>query len=214
MPPWLPIGGALWFASMEDARTPELVEDLALGAFRLVKEKLGFELDFTPDTLPVLDHYLDQLREDDGGTPDEKVVALVGPCAGAYFGEVVRRALPGLRWHCPPDDYARWRIEASDVFLCFNPIGVALEALHRTALADWNAHIALLPNEQDLVNASLEATGPVREDDFYRLAVRFEVLEQALHVLRSRADTRGERRTFGPEVYAAAVDGKEASVEA
>ncbi len=198
---------------MDADRTPEAIEDLALGAFRLVKEKLSFELDFTPDTLPVLDHYLQQLRDEDGEEPDPKVVSVVGPCAGAYFGEVVRRALPGLRWHCP-DDYEEWRIEASDVFLCFNPIGVALEALHRAPLADWNAHFALLPAEQEIVNTSLDATGPVREDDFYRLAVRFEVLEQTLHVLRERSQSRGERRSFGPEVYAAAVDGKPAGAEA
>lgn len=198
---------------MDEDRAPNAIEDLALGAFRLVKEKLGFELDFTPETLPVLDHYLQALRDEDDGAPDEKIVSLVGPCAGAYFGEVVRRALPGLRWHTP-DDYEAWRLEAADVFLCFNPVGVALEALHRATLSDWNAHFALLPAEQELVNASLQATGPVREDDFYRLAVRFEVLDQTLHVLRDRSEKRGERRSFGPEVYAAAVDGKPAGADA
>ncbi len=198
---------------MDDEHAPDVIEDLALGAFRLVKEKLDFELDFTPDTLPVLDHYLTELLKEDEGEPDEKVVSLVGPCAGAYFGEVVRRALGDLRWHCP-EDYEGWRIEAADVFLCFNPIGVALEAMHRGPLADWSAHFALLPGDQAIVNASLEATGPVREDDYYRLAVRFEVLEQSLHVLRERDKLRGEHRTFGPEVYAAAVDGTASGAEA
>ncbi len=199
---------------MSDERAPEVVEDLALGAFRLVKEKLGFELDFTPETLPVLDHYLERLREDDGGAPDEKVVAVVGPCAGAYFGEVARRSLPGLRWHCPEGDYQRWRLEAVDVFLCFNPIGVALESLYGASLGDWSAHYALLELDQAAVDASLEVTGPVREDDFYRLAVRHEVLEQTLGVLRERARGRGERKTLGPEVYAAAIDGAQAGGKA
>lgn len=199
---------------MDDERPPEVVEDLALGAFRLVKEKLGFELDFTPETLPVLDHYLEQLHDEGEGGPDEKVVALVGPCAGAYFGEVARRSLPGLRWHCPTDDYQKWRLEGVDSFLCFNPVGVALEALYRAPLGDWNAHYTLLASEQEIVDASLEATGPVREDDFYRLAVRHEVLEQTLGVLRELARHKGERKSFGPEVYAAAVDGAEAGAKA
>lgn len=199
---------------MSDERAPEVVEDLALGAFRLVKEKLGFELDFTPETLPVLDHYLERLREEDGGTPDEKVVAVVGPCAGAYFGEVARRSLPGLRWHCPEGDYRRWRLEAVDVFLCFNPLGVALESVYRASLGEWSAHYALLEADQAAVDASLEATGPVREDDFYRLAVRHEVLEQTLGVLREQARRRGERKALGPEVYAAAIDGAEAGGKA
>ncbi len=203
---------ARYGSSMDDA--PAVVTDLALTAFRLVKEKLGFELDFTPETLPVLDHYLEKLREEDGGTPDEKVVALVAPCAGAYFGEVARRSLPGLRWHVPEDDYRGWRLEATDAFLCFNPIGVVLEALHHASLGDWHAHYALLASDQAIVDRSLEATGPVREDDFWRLSVRHEVLEQTLGVLRELSRQRGERKSFGPEVYAAAVDGAESGAKA
>ncbi|HEY8429984.1 MAG TPA: DUF6278 family protein [Sandaracinaceae bacterium] len=199
---------------MDDDRAPQVVEDLALGAFRLVKEKLGFELDFTPETLPVLDHYLQVLRDEDGGNPDEKVVALVGPCAGAYFGEVARRSVPGLRWHAPPDDYQRWRLEAVDAFLCFNPVGVVLESLYRAPLGDWHAHFGLLASDQAIVDSALEAAGPVREDDYYRLSVRHEVLVQALDVLRELARRRGERKTLGPDVYAAAVDGAEASNKA
>lgn len=199
---------------MTDERAPDTVEDLALGAFRMVKEKLGFELDFTPETLPVLDHYLDLLREEGEGRPDEKAVSVVAPCAGAYFGEVARRSLGALRWHLVDADYPRWRIEAEDVFLCFNPIGVALEALYREPIADWSAHFTLLPGDQKIVNASLESTGPVREDDFYRLAVRHEVLEQALSVLGELARRKGERTRFGPDVYAAVVDEKDAGTQA
>jgi hypothetical protein len=197
---------------MSDA--PDVAEDLALGAFRLAKEKLGFELDFTPETLPVLDHYLEQLRQEEGEEVDEKLVAVVGPCAGAYFGEVARRSLPGLRWHCPKDDYQRWRLEGVNAFLCFNPIGVALEALYRAPLGDWNAHYTLLASEQEIVDASLEATGPVREDDFYCLSVRHEVLEQTLLLLHELARQKGERQTFGSDVYAAAIDGAEAGAKA
>ena len=192
-------------AMNDDDRAPEEVEDLALGAFRMVKEKLAFELDFTPETLPVLDHYLELLRQEGDGVPDEKVVSVVAPCAGAYFGEVARRAFPNLRWHLAKDDYPRWRLEAVDVFLCFNPIGVALEALYRETVAEYAAHFTLLPAEQDLVNSSLESTGPVREDDYYRLAVRHEVLDQALSILGELARQKGERTRFGPEVYAAVL---------
>lgn len=190
--------------------TPPVVGDLALGAFRLVKERLGFELDFTPETLPVLDHYLAQIRDEDGGTPDEKAVALVGPCAGAYFGEVARRSFSGLRWHCPEGDYQAWRLEGERVFVAFNPIGVALEALFGKAIADWNAHFTLLPEQRALVEGALERAGPVREQDYFRLAVRHEVLEQTLVVL-DRAAGEG---AFGAEVYASVVDGDASEIEA
>ncbi|GAB5544648.1 MAG: hypothetical protein RLO52_38115 [Sandaracinaceae bacterium] len=194
--------------------TSDAVEDLALGAFRLVKEKLGFELDFTAETLPVLDQYLIDLRDEDGGTPDEKVVALVAPCCGAYFGEVLRRTLPDLRWHTPKDDYQRWRLEGERVFISLNPIGAVLEALYGKALADWAAHLALLPGDRDAVTRSLEATGPVREEDFHRLAIRHEVTEQALDVLAGlRAGSEGPL-DLSPEVYASLLDDKRPSVDA
>jgi hypothetical protein len=200
----------------DDDRAPEAVEDLALGAFRLVKEKLGFELDFTPETLPVLDHYLTLVREEDAGEdgPDAKVVSLVAPCAGAYFGEVARRSLAGLRWHCPTDDYPRWRIEAAHVFLSFNPIGMALEALYLDALADWSGHFSVLPAEQEVVDRSLASAGPVREEDYYRLAVRHEVLEHTLDVLTELTRQKNERTTFGPDVYAAALDHESSNAKA
>lgn len=189
-----------------------VVEDLALGAFRMVKEKLGFELDFTPETLPVLDHFLRELRED--GAPDDKAVAVVGPCAGAYFGEVVRRSLGGLRWHHPGDDYQRWRLEGVEVFVAFNPIGAALEAIYGEALADWEAHLSLLPDQRAIVEESLAATGPVREDDFHRLAVRYEVLDQSLALLDELGRRSGEPRTFGPDAYATLLDARPAKIDA
>lgn len=195
---------------MADSGAPDVVEDLALAAFRMVKEKLAFELDFTPDTLPVLDHYLRTLADEDRGKPDEKVVSVVGPCAGAYFGEVVRRGLDGFRWHCPSDDYQKWRLEGTHVFLSFNPIGAALEALYDETLSDWSAHLSLLPAQRDAVTRSLEASGPVRGEDFHRLAIRYEVLEQALGVLHAI----GNGEPVEPEVYALVVDGRPSDVEA
>jgi len=163
---------------------PKVIEDLALGAFRLVKEKLQIDLDFTAETLPLLDHYLLNLAGEDGRL-DEKIVGVVGPCAGAYFGEVARRTLPELQWQLPDDteSYADWRIEGVRAPLSFNPIGVALEAIHGEALAEWNAHLSLPAAERAAVDQALAQAGGVREDDFFRLAVRHEVLEQALAVL-------------------------------
>jgi hypothetical protein len=194
-----------------EERGSDPVEDLALAAFRMVKEKLAFELDFTPETLPVLDHYLRELRAEG---IDEKVASVIGPCAGAYFGEVVRRSLPGLRWAATGDDYAKWRIEASHVFMCFHPIGMALEALYGEPLDGFASHVAVLPGDRDAVDRSLDAAGPVRDDDFVRLAVRHEVIEQTLSVLTAQEQQRGEPRTFGPDVYDATIGIGEPGIEA
>src|SRR5262245_1038843 len=86
---------------------PPEVADLADASVRYVNDALGLRRDCPPETLPILDHYV---RERGRGAKDE-VGALIAPAAGAYFGEVVRRVLPGARWHCPPGDHRRWRLE-------------------------------------------------------------------------------------------------------
>ena len=45
------------------------------------------ELDYTQDTLPILDHYISIIPD----RTSEDVLGLVVPMLGAYFGEVVRR---------------------------------------------------------------------------------------------------------------------------
>lgn len=168
--------------------TPDVVEDLALGAFRMVKERLAFELDFRPETLPVLDQYLLDLRADDEGMPDEKILGVVAPCVGAYFGEVCRRSLSSLEWTETPDEYRDWRVSGAAGGVTFNPIGVALEALAREPVPGWAGHYTVVKELRAAVESSLAHTGSVREDDFFRLAVRHEVLEQTLSVLGRQAN--------------------------
>ena len=59
---------------------PAEVGDLAESCVRFVHDALGMTLDYTPDTLPILDHYL---RDRARGTSEE-VLDLLAPAAGAY----------------------------------------------------------------------------------------------------------------------------------
>jgi hypothetical protein len=179
---------------------PPVVLDLADSCVRFVKRALSIELDYTPDTLPILDHYLREAH----GIEREEILNLVAPAAGAYFGEVVRRQLGPGRWHWVSDDFGECRIEFDRCFLSFNPIGSALEAVLGEEAEGYGSDLSLLPEDQGLVRDSLERTGEVREDDYYRLAVRFEVVEQVVGLLVEKAIARDElSRRFGPEVYAA-----------
>jgi hypothetical protein len=180
--------------------TPPVVLDLADSCVRFVKRALRIELDYTPETLPVLDHYLREAQ----GTDREEIISLVAPAAGAYFGEVVRRQLGPSRWHWVSDDFAEVRIEFDRCFLSFNPIGSALEAVVGNEVEGYGSNLSLLAEDEGLVRDSLERTGEVREDDYYRLAVRFEVIEQVVALLVEKAISKDElSRRFGPEVYAA-----------
>jgi hypothetical protein len=180
-------------------RAPDVVGDLAESCVRYVEAAVGVKLDYTQETLPVLDHYVRLVPEAAG----EQVLGLLAPMIGAYYGEVVRRHLPGARWHAPADAYQEWRIEFAGCFLHFNPIGIALEAVLRQEAEGYGAHLAMLDRDKGAVIAAIDVLGEVEEDDYYRLAVRFEVLQTAYEVLMSDRESR--ERTLGPEVYEADV---------
>ncbi len=185
-----------------ERNAPPVVLELASGCVRFVQQAVGLELDFTAETLPVLDHYV-QLAEPER----DELLELLAPTAGAYFGEVVRRTLGPARWHAPEADYQRFRIELEDCFLWFNPVGVAIEAILVEPADGWSAHLSLLDEDRPEVEAALERLGEVPEDDYYRFATRYEVLSQVATLLRARAARAGaSSRRFGPDVYAAAID--------
>src|SRR5687768_14075470 len=91
---------------MSHTRTPPpgAVHDLAERAVDYVRRSLGLVLDYSPETLPLLDHYL-------AAVPDDKIeaVALCAATAGAYFGEVARRTLGG-EWADIEGDPTSWEL--------------------------------------------------------------------------------------------------------
>lgn len=159
---------------MDSSTQHDLIGDLALACVRFVKQTVGIELDFSQDTLPVLDHYLRQI----GTEAKSEVIGLVAPAAGAYFGEVVRRHLEDGHWHCPGEDYEQWKLEFSKCYLEFNPIGMALSAIVGGE-ADLPTHLHTRATQTTRLEAAIAGLGEIREDDFYRLAIRFEVIETA-----------------------------------
>jgi hypothetical protein len=181
---------------------PHIVLELAASAFRMVKQTLKIDLDFTPDTLPLLDHHLQAARAEAEKSADLR--DLLATSAGGYFGEVVRRHLPFARWHVEENDFARWRIEFGHVFLHFNPVGVAHEALRGEDVPDWQAHLEVLPSDKSLLEQALARMGEIEADDYYTLSVRFEVLSQVVAALEAAQVARGEvGRRFPREIYRA-----------
>jgi hypothetical protein len=181
---------------------PETIRSLAEGCVRFVKQALGIELDTTPETLPILDHYLERAREEDARQRDQ-VLGLVSTSAGAYFGEVIRRSFPNARWHLGDvGDPTSWRIEFEHVFLAFNPVGMAREAILEKESRDWNAHLEVLESDRKAISESLERVGAVSDEDYFRLAIRHEVIDHVVSVLESIAQAKGESdRHWSPEAY-------------
>lgn len=182
--------------------TEARVLELAAACVSYVHRAVGIELDFTPDTLPILDHYLASVLA--GGDEKPEITDLVVCSAGAYFGEVLRRSLGHMRWHVDEADPSGWRLELEHVFLFFNPLGMVREAIVGGEQPGWMAHLEVLPRDRQLLEQSLSRMGGVREDDYFRLAVRFEVVEQVIAALEGASIARqAQGEVFGTSVYAA-----------
>lgn len=183
---------------------PAQIHDWAEACRAFVKEALKLELDYTPDTLPLLDHYVRTHAKH----PADEVRELLTPALGAYFGEVVRRSLDadGVRWHAPGETFTQYRLEFDAFFLHFNPLGVAIEVMTDDDAAGFGAHFQLLDEARPAVEAALEHSESVSADDYYTFTMRYETLELVTSILlglESRQDGAPPRR-FGREVYRAA----------
>lgn len=183
------------------ADAPAHIIDLVAGCRLAVRQVLGLDLDFTQDTLPLLDHYASHAK---GST--REVALLVAPMCGAYFGEVLRRTLGPAWWDAPEgSEPSETRLQFERVFLQLNPMGMALEAVLRAPVEGWGSHLQVRPQDRELVSSAVELLGDVREEDYYRLEVRYEVVEQVVRTLLRSKEASGEMGvTFDSSAYARA----------
>ncbi len=150
------------------------IVDLCEACIRAVRHTTQIELDFSAETLPVLDHYARH-----SGVPQAEILELLGPLCGAYFGEVVRRTIGDARWSAPSDDLAAWRLQFLGSELQFNPVGMALEVITEEPADGWGAHLQAPKHHQKALADAIHVFGRVSEQDYYRFTVRHEVIEQA-----------------------------------
>jgi len=159
---------------------PPEVDELARACIEFVKKATQMELDYTAETLPVLDFYLRGVREEAGGKTE--VLALVAPPVGAYLGEVTRRRLRA-RWYAPPGQHRRFRLELCDVLLSTNPIGAAAEALLLDEAPGWGARLRMMPEDEALSERVLANFPEVDVDEYYSPSNRLETLEIVVDAL-------------------------------
>jgi hypothetical protein len=168
---------------------PAEIMELSEACRQYVLSSLGVELDYTPETLSVVDHYVAQARENLADRPE--LLELVTRSAGAYFGEVVRRALGGF-WRLPTGDAHDWQLCMETVFLAINPVAVAWDALHESAdHSGPSSQMVLDRDDQESVEQRLAAMPPLPEDQLWMLTTRLEVLEATIEHLRHLAERAG-----------------------
>lgn len=167
---------------------PEPIIDLCRSLTDFVERAVGLRPDFTAETLPIVDHYI---RESRGGIEERPALLdLTAQAIGAYFGEVVRRALTGF-WNLPSPNYHDWQLLGKAAFFAFNPIGVGYEVLTRGAHHGPSAELKMAKEDLELVRARLEALPEEREESYFSLSTRFEVIELMAECVRAQAEARG-----------------------
>jgi len=178
--------------------TPQEIATAAQRFVLHVGNRLKFKLDFTSDTLPVVDHFIsDLVREESGGVipcasdrAKLPLIHLMAPLAGAYFGEVVRSAFPA-RWRFTNHSSQSWRLEFSAFFLRFNPAGTAADVIAGKVIESWAGSIVTSPELTKHLRERLAAAPPLPENDFFTFATHYESIQIAEDYLKERAAKDG-----------------------
>jgi hypothetical protein len=188
---------------MGELPAPEIVE-LGEATRQFVLTSLGVELDYSPETLPVLDHYLEQARQNVRERPE--LTALLTRSVGAYFGEVVRRSLPSF-WRLPSSDASDWQLCFEEVFLAFNPTAFAWDALFESSdHAGPSSELVLDREDHQALEQRLAALPPVSEAEYWLLSTRFEIVEMAADQARRELSRSGlEDVHYGPADYESVI---------
>jgi hypothetical protein len=166
---------------------PPAVAELCAACMRFVASKYKVPLDGTPDTLSLVDQYVREGREAIKERPE--TLDLVAPAVGAYLGEVMRQEF-GAEW-LAEGSYDLWRLYFTNVYLAFNPLGMAREALTMTPAEGWHAHLELDPGEREEIEQRLQAMPEVPEDEYYLPTTRIDVITAVVETLRARSEQQG-----------------------
>lgn len=171
----------------EDA--PGAILDLAKSCIDYVRLAVGLDLDGEPETLSLVDHYLLTARQAVRERPE--LEPLVLHAVGAYFGEVVRRAFDAF-WLERGDHVEEWLVCGRHAYFCFSPFGVARECLVESTTGPGPTGTLNVAQEaRELVARRLDSLPQVRDDDYFLLTTRFEVLQIAAEALRAESIAAG-----------------------
>ena len=159
---------------MTDA-APTQVTEYAEQAIAYVRRALGVPLEYDSDTLPVLDHYLRTVPQD-----QREALELVLATSGAYFGEVVRRRLGG-RWELGTKP-ADWRV-VLPTGIYFSPVGFVAAAVAQEDLEDFDSEIGAPSRMMPHLQQTLSRMGELTVEEYYSLCGRLDTLEHVHEVL-------------------------------
>ena len=129
------------------AEAPQAVRDLAEACVRFVERSLGVRLDYEPETLSLVDHYVEEGRK--AGRERPETLPLLAQTVGAYLGEVVRRRHKSW-WRTEEEGNPNaWRLELESVFMVLRPIEMVTRSLRRPAAPPLPPEISARAEDED-----------------------------------------------------------------
>lgn len=168
---------------------PTQIIDLSGSLVDFVERTIGIRPDFSPDTLPLVDHYVTEIRGALKERPE--VLDLTAQSLGAYFGEVVRRELNAF-WQIPSPNFHDWSLCGVASFVMINPIGVGYDAIAQGSEHQGpSSQLKLAPEDRAHIVARLEALPEEEPEDFFRLTTRYETLDIVYAGVTAGAAARG-----------------------
>lgn len=172
----------------EDA--PEAILELCAACDRFVQSKYGVPLDFTGDTLSLIDQYVREARAEIAVKP--AAFDLVTQAVGGYLGEVMRRTFGG-EWFIDGEP-KQYRLYFTRVKLSTNPLGIAREALRDGEDDEYPSAFVVDPEYRAFVEEQLKQAQPVPEDEFYLPSTRFDTCSVIVELLHAKMDADGKER--------------------
>jgi hypothetical protein len=169
------------------SKPPPEIAELCAACMRFVASRYKIALDGEPDTLSLVDQYVRDARQAVAERPES--IDLVAPAIGAYLGEIMRQQF-GAEWYAV-GSYESYRLYFTHVYLSFNPIGMAREALALEDQEGWHAHFELDPGDRDLIEERLSIMPDVEEDEYYLPTTRFDIVTVIVSTLRAKAEQSG-----------------------
>lgn len=174
--------------SAKDA--PENILELAAACDRFVQSKYGVPLDFTGDTLSLVDQYVREVRE--SVKKDAAAFDLVAFAVGGYLGETMRRTFGG-EWFVEGEP-RQYRLYFTRVKLSTNPMGLAREALLAAEDEDFPSSFVVDPLYRAFVEERLKDVQPVSEDEYFLPSTRFDTAAFIVELLHAKMALEGQTR--------------------
>lgn len=165
---------------------PDEIFQLAERCRAHVQKRFSLELDFTGDTLSVLDFFVEELVKDEnrgvaplpGHSSRMNMIHLFAPTMGAYLGALLCRHFGG-RFRHTEQEISKWRFEFDTFFVRFNPVAIAASVIAKQEVDGLPVLLISTPSLSQRLQERFDAAPEIPEDEFFSFCNFFESIQIA-----------------------------------